>query len=507
MSQDPFVLGMEALRAGRQDEAEALFQKILKTAPAHVGALNMLAQLRFTSGETGEAESLLRRAAAADPRHPDTQYNLGRVLGAKGRQAEEIAAYRAALAANPRHVNALAHLAGALAATVAPAEALKAADTALEVNPNHPVALNYRGTALWQLGRHDDAIESIRRAVAIAPDYGRAQRNLGHCLLTRGMAEDATAAFRRALAVDPHDRDAQDGLAAAMRNLLPPWHGAMLADSRRNLLYRQAIEAAVRPGMLVLDIGTGSGLLAMMAARAGAAQVVACEADAQLAEVSSQIVKQNGFADRITIVPRRSTDLKLGADLPRKAGLVLSEILSADLIGEGVIPTLRHALAELAAPGAHIIPARARVYGTLAQAPDLRLTNPVGQIEGFDLSLFERFRNKTAAVNVFLAAEEHTFLSEPAELFTFDFSRPIDTMRERGVTFRCTAEGTAHAVAMWFRLDLDDERGGSTKPGGGLRHWATPLFFIETDIAVKQDQEVVLNVRHDLTTWRFSAGA
>lgn len=496
-----------ALRAGRIDEAEAQFLRILETTPGHIGALNLLAQIRFRGGDAGEAEALLRRAAAADPSHPDTHFNLGVLLGSRGKRTEEIAAYRAALAANPRHANALAHLAGALAATVQPSEALTSADKALAVNQRHPIALNHRGTALWQLGRRDEAIDSIRQAVAAAPDYAAAHRNLGNCLLAQGMAEDAATAFRRALAVDANDRDAQHGLAAAMRNLLPPWHGAMLADSRRNALYRQAIEAAVKPGMLALDIGTGSGLLAMMAARAGAERVIACEADAQLAEVASQIVKQNGLADRITVIPRRSTELRVGADLPHRADVVLSEILSADLIGEGVIPTLRHTLAELAAPHARIIPARAQVYGTLVHAPDLRLTNPVKQIEGFDLSLFERFRNKVAAVNIFLPAEEHTLLSEPAPLFAFDFARPVEFERAGTATFRCTAEGAAHAVAMWFRLDLDDERGGSTKPGGGLRHWATPLFFLEHDIPVKPGQEVTLGVRHDRLTWSFSAGA
>ena len=496
-----------ALRAGRVAEAERQFLQVLQTAPAHIGALNMLAQIRFKAGDLNEAESLLRRAAAADPQHPDTHYNLGRILGAKGKRNEEIAAYRSAVAANPRHANALAHLAGALATSVQPTEALKTADKALELDARHPVALNNRGTALWQLGRRDEAIQSLRQATAVAPDYVAAHRNLGQCLLARGMAEDAVTAFRRALAIDPHDRGAEGDLAMAMRALPPPWHCSMLADTSRNALYRQAIEAAIRPGTLALDIGTGSGLLAMMAARGGAEKVVACEADPQLADVAKQIVALNGFSDRISVIARRSTDLKLGVDLPRRADLVLSEIFSADLIGEGVIPTMHHAIAELAAPGARVIPARAQVYGTLVNVPELRITNPVGRVDGFDLSPFERFRNKAEGMNVFLPSEEHALLSEPTELFTFDFTRPIEFEGERSVAFRATAASAVHAVVMWYRVELDAERAGSTRPGGELKHWATPLFFLDRDIAVKPGQEVAIGVRHDRITWRFSADA
>lgn len=507
MNQDLFMRAAGALRAGRVDEAERQFLQILQTAPAHLGALNLLAQIRFEAGELNEAESLLRRAAAADPRLADTHFNLGRVLGAKRKRDEEIAAYRAAVAANPRHANALAHLAGALAAVVQPAEALKIADQALAIDTRHPVALFNRSTALRQLGRRDEAVQSLRRAVEAAPDFLGAHCSLGQCLMERGEAEDAVVAFRRALAIDPRNREAADGLAQAMRSLLPPWHFSMLADTRRNSLYRQAIEAAMRPGTLALDIGTGSGLLAMMAARAGAERVVACEADAQLAEVATRIVELNGFSGRISVVSRRSTDLKVGLDLPRRADLVLSEILSADLVGEGVIPTMRHALAELAAPGTRIIPARAVVYGSLIHVPEIRLTNPVRRIEGFDLSPFERFRNKTAALNVALQIEEHALLSEPTELFAFDFTRPIELERKRSVTFRATAEGAVHAVAMWYRLELDAERAGSTRPGGELRHWASPLFFLDGDVAVKPGQEVTLGVSHDRAAWKIGAAA
>ncbi|MGQ0677779.1 MAG: tetratricopeptide repeat protein [Rhodospirillales bacterium] len=505
--QDPFDSAAAALRAGRLDEAERQFRRLLRDAPGHAGALNLLAQIRFRAGDMDETEALLRRAAAAEPGLADTQYNLGLVLRAKGRAADELAAYHAALKLNPRHANALANLAGALLDRTQPAQALDAADRALAAEPRHPIALNNRGTALWQLGRHGEAIQALRQAVAAAPDYAGAHRNLGQCLLDRGRTDEAIAAFRKAAELDPGDRAAADGLAEAMRDLLPSWHFPMLADAKRNLLYRRAIEAAVKPGMLVLDIGTGSGLLAMMAARAGAERVIACESEPRLAEIARQIVALNGFAGRIAVIARRSTDLKPGADLPRPADLVVSEVLDAGLIGEGVISTLRHALAELAAPGARLIPAAATVHGALIHAPALRLTNPVRRIDGFDLSPFDQFRGKSGSILAALETEEHRLLSEPAPLFEFDFARPVPAPRQRDVAFRATADGTVHAMAMWFDLALDQAHGGSTRPGGEFRHWATPLFFLERDVAVARGQDVTLRVGHDNTTWQVGLDA
>lgn len=77
---------------------------------------------------------------------------------------------------------------------------------------------------------------------------------------------------------------------------------AMARQGKAVALRELAIEAAV-PGKVVLDIGTGSGLLAMMAARAGAARVIACEMNAAVAETARRIIAANGLADRMRCMP------------------------------------------------------------------------------------------------------------------------------------------------------------------------------------------------------------
>jgi type II protein arginine methyltransferase len=157
----------------------------------------------------------------------------------------------------------------------------------------------------------------------------------------------AIALVERALAVHGDDPLWQALADAVLRHEVPTLHARMLRDGLRNAAYRAAIERYA-PGRKVLDIGTGSGLLAMMAARAGAAKVYACEANAMLAAAARTVIAANGLADRITVFDRHSGKLDRMRDLNGGVDLVVSEVFSDCLVGEGVLETLAHARSELA---------------------------------------------------------------------------------------------------------------------------------------------------------------
>ena len=119
------------------------------------------------------------------------------------------------------------------------------------------------------------------------------------------------------------------------------WHFPMVNDERRNSVYDRAIRDATI-GRRVIDIGGGTGLLAMMAARAGAAEVVTVERVADMAECAREVLASNSFADSVRVVHGASLDLEpeaLNFKDNAKAEIVLSEVLDDGLLGEGVIPT------------------------------------------------------------------------------------------------------------------------------------------------------------------------
>src|SRR5262249_27444265 len=132
----------------------------------------------------------------------------------------------------------------------------------------------------------------------------------------------AIRTLRRAQALRPADLKIQAFLRELYTSQVRPWHFRMMNDADRNRAYDAAIRRAVGPETHVLEIGTGSGLLAMMAARAGARLVSTCEQVEAIAETAADIVQRNGFGDRVKVIAKRSTQLAVGVDLPEPADLL-----------------------------------------------------------------------------------------------------------------------------------------------------------------------------------------
>jgi Ribosomal protein L11 methyltransferase (PrmA) len=251
---------------------------------------------------------------------------------------------------------------------------------------------------------------------------------------------------------------------------IPHWHFAMLNDAIRNTQYRAAIAAAVRANDAVLDIGSGTGLLAMIAADHGARPVVSCEAVEHLARAAERIVAINGKSGQVTVLPKHSTDLVLGVDLVEPVDVVLTEIVDYDLVGEGILPAVRHARAGLLRPGGTIIPAAARIIAVPVHSESLHQLNHVTTACGYDVSLFNAFANP-APLPVWLDRHDHDFLAAPATAVSFDFQHDDLLPGERSVDLLVTASGVCHGVAFWFELDLDSTHSLSNSPGPPSTHW------------------------------------
>jgi type II protein arginine methyltransferase len=207
-------------------------------------------------------------------------------------------------------------------------------------------------------------------------------------LQDKGNHADAMALGEAAIAAAPDSLSVRDHVVAALSKRVAPFHGPMLLDEVRNAAYARAIEQAVRPGMLVLEIGAGSGLLAMLAARAGA-RVVTCESNPLVAEAARTIVERNGYADRVTVIAKRSDELQIPDDLPAPADLVIHEIFGSQLVDEGVDAALTDARQRLLKPGAPSVPSAAAVRCALAMSSKFKTRPSLRSVQGFDLSYFE----------------------------------------------------------------------------------------------------------------------
>ena len=137
-----------------------------------------------------------------------------------------------------------------------------------------------------------------------------------------------------------HDPMTQD--QSADKSDSPVWSGSdfpyvCLKDRGRTLELMAAVTDLVRPGDVVLDLGSGSGILSLAAARAGASEVIAVELDSLMARTLRQTVSANGYEDIITVV---NTDARTLQDL--EPDLVLAELIDTGLMDEPLVPVMNH---------------------------------------------------------------------------------------------------------------------------------------------------------------------
>lgn len=301
----------------------------------------------------------------------------------------------------------------------------------------------------------------------------------------------------------------------------------MLHDHERNQKYHlalcEAIDKVHEAGNIavVLDIGTGSGLLAMMAARHGAEVVYACEAFEPVAECAEQVMKDNHLKDKIHLIPKRSTQVEVGPakDMEEAANIIVAEVFDTELIGEGALETFRDALWRLATLDCITVPHAATVYAQVVESPFLRsfhIPNAIQVTPELKVEVPALVRTCPGSPAVFdiqlsqLRPCDFECVTDRMPVFRYVFSE-IETMEEAEtacVYLMSKAEATCHAVVMWWELEMNQcdsihlscapywaHPSGRTQPWRD--HWIQAVYFPPYEVKVSTDQEFSLVVQRD----------
>lgn len=195
--------GLAHHNAGRLQEAEALYRRILAARPEHADATHLLGVIAQQRGQHREAIALIEKALAKKPDAFVFHRNLGTALLAAGEAARAAEAHRTALRLRPEFAEAHHSLAEALRALERPAEAETHYRMALALKPGFAFARNGLGLALAAQGRFSEAEATYRAALAEAPQFSQAMVNLAQALERQNRPKEAEAEYRKALALDP----------------------------------------------------------------------------------------------------------------------------------------------------------------------------------------------------------------------------------------------------------------------------------------------------------------
>ena len=283
----------------------------------------------------------------------------------------------------------------------------------------------------------------------------------------------------------PEGADAAPATLATSGFASPLSHHHMLKDELRVNAYRAAIERYC-PGRRTLEIGCGTGVLSLFAARAGALSVDAIE-ESTIADAAAELFAANSFGERISLHRGNSRDVKLD----RQPEVLIHELFGTDPFEENLLPALADARERLLAPGARFLPARLEVacVGIDSAASGLqdpaRIRAEAGAYAGqFGLEMapwLERLK-KIDPQSLRSVSRETKFqvLSAECPLVSIDFATddlaaPV-LASEPHLSIETT--GQLGALVIFFRARFDDEIAISTAPDAPSTHWGYDIRLL-----------------------------
>jgi protein arginine N-methyltransferase 1 len=231
-------------------------------------------------------------------------------------------------------------------------------------------------------------------------------------------------------------------------------YGDMIADKVRMDPYAYALKAVVGSDSVVLDIGTGTGIHALLACKFGARKVYAIEPNGAI-HLARELAQVNGFADRIEFIQDVSTHVTL----PERADVVVSDLRGVLPLYGGHIPTIVDARQRHLEPGGILIPKRDTVRVALVEAQGVynELTTPWDHPYGLASE-----EARQIALNSWIEENTDTFrksnlLMEPRIWAVLDYlSIDNPDVGPSNLIQKSIRDGTAHGLLLWFDGEIAD---------------------------------------------------
>jgi len=269
-------------------------------------------------------------------------------------------------------------------------------------------------------------------------------------------------------------------------------HEEMLKDTVRTGSYRAAIvdNAHLFKGKTVLDVGCGTGILSMFAAKAGASHVFGIDMS-NIIDQAHKIIDANGFSDVITLVKGKLEE----AELPiQQFDIIISEWMGYFLLYESMLDTVLLARDKYLKPGGLIFPDNASMWICAIEDQDYKedKINFWDNVYGFDYSVIKDIALREPLVDT---VELKATVTNPCRFKHIDISKATkeDLTFEAPFELTATRNDYVHAFLAWFDISFACTHKNvsfSTGPHAKYTHWKQTVFYTPSTLRISEGQKI-----------------
>ena len=275
-------------------------------------------------------------------------------------------------------------------------------------------------------------------------------------------------------------------------------HAGYFRDQSKVDAYRRALSAIVRPGDTIVDLGSGTGLLGLLAAEAGASTVYMVD-EGSILGVACEVAERNGLGDRLIPIRGHSADVAV----PTPADVVVCDQIGGFVYDAGVLDFFHDARARLLRPGGTLIPSAFTLFAAPVIAPEVRDAIDVWSTRpaGFDTEPLHRLAVNNAW---HVQPDDVEITATASSLFTFDSAslEPVKATAE----FEFDRSAGVDGILGWFDAELapDVHLTNSPEVADRMRRWcnfyplAQPLHVESGD---RLDVTIDLRPASSLMAW------
>merc|ERR1711992_278983 len=269
-------------------------------------------------------------------------------------------------------------------------------------------------------------------------------------------------------------------------------HEEMLKDEVRTLTYRNSMwhNKHLFKGKIVLDVGCGTGILSMFAAKAGAEHVYGVDMSG-IVEQARTIVSTNGLADKVTIIRGKIEEIQLPVE---KVDVIISEWMGYCLFYESMLDTVLYARDKWLAPTGLMFPDKATLYVCAIEDRQYKddKINWWDDVYGFDMSCIKKVALQEPLVDV---VDRNQVVANSCLLKEIDIRTCTkdDIPFDSPFTLKFKRNDYCQALVTFFQIEFSkchQRVGFSTAPEAPYTHWKQTVFYLEDYVTTMKDEEM-----------------